>query len=80
MKIAALVVWTWLWLLPVGAFHYLVRFGVLGWGTLDGEALHDAEGGGLFFHWEAGLLVASLASWVAGIWVARALLRQRKGA
>ena len=75
MKTAALIVWTWLWLLPVGAFHYLVRFGVLGWGTLDGEGLNDAEGG-LFFHWEAGLLIASLASWGAGLWVARLLLRR----
>ena len=80
MKIAALGVWTWFWLLPVGAFHHLVRFGVLGWGTLDGEGLNDAEGGGLFFSWSSELLIATLASWVAGIWVARAFLRYRKAA
>jgi hypothetical protein len=75
MKAAALVVWTWLCLLPVGAFHHLVRFGVLGWGTLDAEAMNDGEGGGLAFHWASGLLVSSLTAWLAGIFLARRLLR-----
>lgn len=77
MKALALTVWTWLWLLPISGFHHMYRFGLLGWGILDCEAMDDAEGGGLVFRWSAGLLAPSLAACVAGLFIGRKLLRLR---
>lgn len=64
---AALVVWTWLWFLPVAGFHHLYRCGLLGW------AIVDEENGPTEFRWSGPLLVASVVAWVAGLWAARAL-------
>ena len=73
LKGLALAGWTWLWLLPVGAFHHMVRFGVLGWGVLDGEAMNDGEGGGVTFRWSLALLLISVTAWLGAIVVARRL-------
>ena len=70
LKVLALAGWTWLGLLPVGAFHHMVRFGVLGWGILDGEAMNDAEGGGLAFRWSLGLLLLSVTAWLGAVLIA----------
>ena len=62
--------WTWVWFLPVGAFHHMVSCGVLGWAILDNENETFAV------RWSVTALVLSVAAWLAGMLVGRALLHE----
>ena len=61
LALAAAFLWTWACLGPVGGFHHMVRFGLLGWGILDGED------GTTVLRWSAPVLVASAAAWMCGL-------------
>ena len=63
------LLWTWAWLLPVGAFHHMVRCGILGWAVLDNENETFAV------RWSVTALGLSVVVWLAGILVGRILLR-----
>jgi hypothetical protein len=73
VTVAVLLLWTWLWLLPVGAFHHMVRCGVLGWAILDGE--NEV----FTVRWSVLGLVLSVAAWLVGGMVAWKLRRAIQG-